>query len=61
VSLHLGSKVARTEGKKVLLKGGEQIDADIVVVGIGVEPRLELAEAARYGATIWVGTARQSG
>jgi apoptosis-inducing factor 3 len=46
VSLHLGSKVARTEGKKVLLKGGEQIDADIVVVGIGVEPRLELAEAA---------------
>jgi apoptosis-inducing factor 3 len=46
VRLHLGSKVGRIEGKKVLLQGGEQIDADIMVVGIGVEPRLELAEAA---------------
>jgi NADPH-dependent 2,4-dienoyl-CoA reductase/sulfur reductase-like enzyme len=44
--LHLGAKVARIEDKQVLLQGGEQIDADIVVVGIGVEPRLQLAEAA---------------
>ena len=46
VRLHLGFKVARIEDKQVLLQGGERIDADIVVVGIGVEPRLQLAEAA---------------
>jgi NADPH-dependent 2,4-dienoyl-CoA reductase/sulfur reductase-like enzyme/nitrite reductase/ring-hydroxylating ferredoxin subunit len=46
VRLHLGSRVARIEDKQVLLQGGERIDADIVVVGIGVEPRLQLAKAA---------------
>jgi NADPH-dependent 2,4-dienoyl-CoA reductase/sulfur reductase-like enzyme len=46
VRLHLGSKVARIEDKQVLLQGGERADADIVVVGNGVEPRLQLAEAA---------------
>src|ERR1700733_1492721 len=46
VRLHLGSRVARIGDKQVLLQGGERIDADIVVVGIGVEPRLQLAEAA---------------
>ena len=46
VRLHLGAKVARIEDKQVALQGGERIDADLVVVGIGVEPRLQLAEAA---------------
>ena len=46
VRLHLGSKVDRIEDKQVVLQGGERIDADIVVVGIGVEPRLQLAETA---------------
>ena len=46
MSVHLGSRVARIEDKQVLLQGGERIDADIVVVGIGVEPRLQFAEAA---------------
>jgi apoptosis-inducing factor 3 len=46
VRLHLGSPVARIEDKQVLLQGGERIDADIVIVGIGVEPRLQLAKAA---------------
>ena len=46
VRLHLGAKVARIEDKQVVLQGGERIDADLVVVGIGVEPRLQLAEAA---------------
>ena len=46
VRLHLGAKVARIEGKRVFLQGGERIDVDLVVVGIGVEPRLQLAEAA---------------
>ena len=40
------ARVARIEDKQVLLQGGERIDADIVVVGIGVEPRLQLAKAA---------------
>jgi NADPH-dependent 2,4-dienoyl-CoA reductase/sulfur reductase-like enzyme len=46
VCLHLGSKVARIENKQIILQGGERIEAEIVVVGIGVEPRLQLAEAA---------------
>ena len=46
VRLHLGSRVARIEDKQILLQGGERIDADNVVVGIGVEPRLQLAKAA---------------
>ena len=46
VRLHLGAKVARIEDKQVALQGGERIDADLVVAGIGVEPRLQLAEAA---------------
>jgi apoptosis-inducing factor 3 len=46
VRLHLGAKVARIEDKQVALRGGERIDADLVVVGIGVEPRLQLAQAA---------------
>jgi apoptosis-inducing factor 3 len=46
VRLHLSAEVARIEDKQVVLVGGERIDADIVVVGIGVEPRLRLAEAA---------------
>jgi NADPH-dependent 2,4-dienoyl-CoA reductase/sulfur reductase-like enzyme/nitrite reductase/ring-hydroxylating ferredoxin subunit len=46
VRLHLGSKVARIESKQIVLQGGERIEAEIVVLGIGVEPRLQLAEAA---------------
>jgi apoptosis-inducing factor 3 len=46
VRLHLGSEVARIENEQITLQGGERIEAEIVVVGIGVEPRLQLAEAA---------------
>jgi apoptosis-inducing factor 3 len=46
VRLHLGEKVARIDGEHVLLQGGERLHADVVVVGIGVEPRLALAESA---------------
>jgi apoptosis-inducing factor 3 len=46
VRLHLGANVARIEGKGVVLQGGERIDADIVVVGVGVAPCVQLAEGA---------------
>jgi NADPH-dependent 2,4-dienoyl-CoA reductase/sulfur reductase-like enzyme/nitrite reductase/ring-hydroxylating ferredoxin subunit len=46
VRLRLGCRVARIEDKQVLLQGDKRIDADIVVVGIGVEPRIQLAKAA---------------
>jgi apoptosis-inducing factor 3 len=46
VRLHLGSKVARIENKQIILQGGERIEVEIVVVGIGVDPRLQLAETA---------------
>jgi NADPH-dependent 2,4-dienoyl-CoA reductase/sulfur reductase-like enzyme/nitrite reductase/ring-hydroxylating ferredoxin subunit len=46
VVFHLENKVAAIEAKKVHLKSGSTIDADLVVAGIGVRPRLELAEKA---------------
>ena len=45
-----GDEPERFEGtdrvQKVVTKGGKQIDADMVVVGIGVTPELTLAKAA---------------
>ncbi len=46
VRLHLGAKVASVEGDRVRFESGEEIGADLVIVGIGVEPRIALAEAA---------------
>jgi NADPH-dependent 2,4-dienoyl-CoA reductase/sulfur reductase-like enzyme/nitrite reductase/ring-hydroxylating ferredoxin subunit len=46
VRLHFGAKVASVEGGHVRLEGGLTIDADLVVVGIGVGPSIALAEAA---------------
>ena len=46
VVFHLEEKVAAIEGTKASLAGGSIIDADLVVVGIGVRPRLALAEKA---------------
>ncbi len=44
VVFHLGESVTAFEGKRALLKGGAALEADLVVVGIGVRPRLSLAE-----------------
>jgi NADPH-dependent 2,4-dienoyl-CoA reductase/sulfur reductase-like enzyme len=46
VTFHLGSTAAAIEGRRVLLKSGGLIEADLVVAGIGVRPRLGLAEKA---------------
>lgn len=46
VVFHLQQSVIAIDGNKVILKGGDTLDADLVVVGIGVKPRLALAEQA---------------
>jgi apoptosis-inducing factor 3 len=46
VVFHLGENVKSVDGNKVLLSGGAAIEADIIVVGVGVEPSVRLAEQA---------------
>lgn len=46
VVFHLENKVRAIDGKAIRLETGETIDADLVIAGIGVRPRLELAERA---------------
>ncbi|MGB6906628.1 MAG: FAD-dependent oxidoreductase [Methyloceanibacter sp.] len=46
VVFHLEDKVVAIEGKSVRLESGGTIEADLVVTGIGVRPRLDLAEKA---------------
>jgi apoptosis-inducing factor 3 len=44
VIFHLGDTVTSIDGKRAALKSGGVIEADVVVVGVGVRPRLSLAE-----------------
>src|SRR5580704_8352412 len=46
VVFHLGDTVTAIDGKRATLKSGGVIEADLVVVGVGVRPRLALAEKA---------------
>ena len=46
VVFHLGDTVAAIDGRRATLKSGESLAVDFVVIGIGVKPRLALAEAA---------------
>jgi len=46
VVFHLGETVQRVDGGKVTLSGGETIQADFIVLGVGVRPSISLAELA---------------
>ena len=46
VKFHLENSVSAIDGKRVTLKSGGTLDADLVVIGVGVRPRLALAEKA---------------
>ncbi|MDB5605376.1 MAG: Reductase C-terminal [Bradyrhizobium sp.] len=46
VIFHLGDTVVAIDGKRATLKNGGVLEADLVVVGVGVRPRLTLAEQA---------------
>jgi len=46
VKFHLEDSVSAIEGQRAKLKSGGTIDADLVVIGVGVRPRLALAEKA---------------
>lgn len=46
VVFHLGDTAGNIEDSQVGLKNGSVLDADLVVVGVGVRPRIGLAESA---------------
>ena len=46
VTFHLGTTATSIDAQGVTLKTGERLEADLVVVGIGVRPALALAEQA---------------
>ena len=46
VVFHLENKPALIEPYAVVLENGTRVDADLVVIGVGVRPRLDLAETA---------------
>jgi apoptosis-inducing factor 3 len=46
VVFHLEDTASAVEGKQVKLKSGRTLEADLVIAGIGVRPRIELAERA---------------
>jgi apoptosis-inducing factor 3 len=46
VTFHLGTTVTSIDEQSVTLQGGERLQADLVVVGIGVRPSIALAEQA---------------
>ncbi|HEY3161197.1 MAG TPA: FAD-dependent oxidoreductase [Vicinamibacterales bacterium] len=46
VVFHLGQTVKSVDGRKVVLSGGATLDADFVVMGVGVRPAVALAEKA---------------
>jgi apoptosis-inducing factor 3 len=46
VVFHLRNTASGVDGKRVTLSGGSVLEADLIVAGLGVRPRIGLAEAA---------------
>jgi NADPH-dependent 2,4-dienoyl-CoA reductase/sulfur reductase-like enzyme/nitrite reductase/ring-hydroxylating ferredoxin subunit len=46
VVFHLGDTVTAINGRRATLKSGGMLEADTIVIGVGVRPRLALAEGA---------------
>jgi 3-phenylpropionate/trans-cinnamate dioxygenase ferredoxin reductase subunit len=46
VRFHLGKTVSRIDGHRVTLSDGVSLEADLVVVGVGVRPSISLAQQA---------------
>jgi len=46
IRFHLEDTVKAIDGTRVMLKSGPALEAGLVVVGVGVRPRIELAQAA---------------
>ncbi len=46
VTFHLGTTVTAIDTRSVTLQSGERLDADLVVIGIGVRPSVALAQEA---------------
>ena len=46
VTFHLGTTATAIDSQRVTLKSGERLQADLVVIGIGVRPTIVLAEQA---------------
>jgi NADPH-dependent 2,4-dienoyl-CoA reductase/sulfur reductase-like enzyme/nitrite reductase/ring-hydroxylating ferredoxin subunit len=46
VTFHLGRSVSQVDGKRVTLNDGTTLQADLVVLGVGVRPAIALAEQA---------------
>lgn len=46
VLFHLGQTVVRVEGQRITLSNGQRLDADLLVLGVGVRPSLKLAQQA---------------
>jgi NADPH-dependent 2,4-dienoyl-CoA reductase/sulfur reductase-like enzyme len=46
VVFHLGQTVKRIDGRQMILSGGGTLEADLLVLGVGVRPSIALAERA---------------
>ena len=46
VVFHLGNAATALEGGRLRLSGGAVLEADLIVAGLGVRPRIELAQSA---------------